>query len=242
MAGGYIKLDRRVLQSAVADDMELLGRWVWILASVNWKTRQLLNGITLKPGQMLTSMDRLALAWKCSKTSAFRGTQKMKKLNMIVTESGTLGTVITVCNWGTYQREDKSSGTKVERERNESGTRRGTKVEQEEEGKKGRRKEGQKGNSSRAAYRHAPGDFELASWMLSRLQEINPNHKLPNLARWANDIRLMREIDGKTLDEIEQLFAWANHDDFWQANIASSPSSFERRTALPSSASNGINS
>lgn len=141
-SGGYIRVDRRILQSAVSSDMELLGRWVWILASVNWKSRQMIDGSMLEPGQMITSMERLANAWGCSKSSAFRGTQKMKKLGMIRTESGTLGTVVTVCNWRTYQNDQKKGGTPAARERNDPGTRRGTRAEQEEKGKKGKREKG----------------------------------------------------------------------------------------------------
>jgi hypothetical protein len=48
---------------------------------------------------------------------------------------------------------------------------------------------------------------------------LNPKHKEPNFEKWANTIRLMVERDGRTHEEISDLFKWANNDPFWQANI-----------------------
>ena len=48
---------------------------------------------------------------------------------------------------------------------------------------------------------------------------VNPTAKAPNWAQWANDIRLMREQDGRTHHDICSLFKWANLDPFWSANV-----------------------
>ncbi|HEY1600635.1 MAG TPA: hypothetical protein VGG64_13590 [Pirellulales bacterium] len=53
------------------------------------------------------------------------------------------------------------------------------------------------------------------------IQERNPGHKSPDLAKWANSIRLTRERDGKTHDEIRSLFDFASKHDFWFKNILS---------------------
>lgn len=62
-------------------------------------------------------------------------------------------------------------------------------------------------------------DFTLAQFIFARIQDLNPANKLPNFETWANDIRLMRERDQRTHDEIKALFTWANNDEFWQTNI-----------------------
>ncbi len=64
-------------------------------------------------------------------------------------------------------------------------------------------------------------DRAVAEWMLDLIRKLNPAHKKPNLDRWANTIRLMRERDGKTPEDIRAVFAWANADSFWQSNILS---------------------
>lgn len=64
-------------------------------------------------------------------------------------------------------------------------------------------------------------DLKLAEWMEGRVHMIAPSTKKANLETWANTIRLMREVDGRTLQEIGGLFDWANKDSFWCSNILS---------------------
>lgn len=60
----------------------------------------------------------------------------------------------------------------------------------------------------------------LASRICEAAQEVSPSCR-PNLKAWANDLRLMRERDGRSLEEIEAMFRWANTDPFWRPNILS---------------------
>jgi len=67
----------------------------------------------------------------------------------------------------------------------------------------------------------AAEDSELARFIWDAVRRMQPSRKPPNLDKWANDIRRMRETDKRTPDEIRQVFLWANADDFWQTNILS---------------------
>lgn len=62
-------------------------------------------------------------------------------------------------------------------------------------------------------------DLRCAQWLFSEVQRIAPSAKQPTWASWANDIRLMRERDGRTHKEIAALFRWACEDSFWQGNV-----------------------
>ena len=58
-----------------------------------------------------------------------------------------------------------------------------------------------------------PDDLICARWLASRRAKAYtdkelPPPKEPNLAGWANDVRLMRTADGRTHSEICHLFAW----------------------------------
>lgn len=64
-------------------------------------------------------------------------------------------------------------------------------------------------------------DLRCAEWMLTLRNITKPSLKKPNMAGWANDIRLMRELDGRTHKEICELFRWACKDSFWYKNILS---------------------
>ena len=64
-------------------------------------------------------------------------------------------------------------------------------------------------------------DLKCAKWMLNKIREIRPKFRQPNLSNWAVEIRLMRERDKRTYNEIYQVFSWANNHPFWRINILS---------------------
>ncbi len=64
-------------------------------------------------------------------------------------------------------------------------------------------------------------DMKFALWMVKTLRDRLPDLKEPSLPKWANCIRLIREVDGKTHKQMSQLFLWAQRDDFWYSNIMS---------------------
>lgn len=66
-----------------------------------------------------------------------------------------------------------------------------------------------------------PEDHKAATWMFDLVRKVNPTARQMNPDVWANEIRLMREIDGRTHTEICALFLWAKKDSFWCVNIQS---------------------
>ena len=76
--------------------------------------------------------------------------------------------------------------------------------------------------------KYSDDDFSLAEWMFGKIKELYPNHKKPNLEKWANEIRLICEIDKQPHNEIRTLFTFANKHDFWRKNILS-PASLRKQ-------------
>nr|WP_213993881.1 replication protein [Sodalis sp. dw_96] len=64
-------------------------------------------------------------------------------------------------------------------------------------------------------------DLKTAKFIFGRVLIINSTVKDPNWPDWANEVRLMREIDGRTLSEICSLYDWASRHYFWKSNILS---------------------
>ena len=64
-----------------------------------------------------------------------------------------------------------------------------------------------------------PEDERCARWLYGTLLRNFPEEKQPNYTTWANDIRVMRERDGRTRKEICALFLWAHQDSFWWQNV-----------------------
>ncbi len=71
--------------------------------------------------------------------------------------------------------------------------------------------------------RFSDDDRGLAQEMFSLIQELIPNSKEPDLDKWANEFRLMRERDGtdRTVDGIRDLMRWALGHSFWKSNVLS---------------------
>jgi hypothetical protein len=64
-------------------------------------------------------------------------------------------------------------------------------------------------------------DLEIAKWISSRVKLINPTCKDPDLTSWSNTVRLMRQIDNRSHQDICALYDWASKHHFWQTNILS---------------------
>lgn len=64
-------------------------------------------------------------------------------------------------------------------------------------------------------------NFKLAQLLLSKIEEQNPDHKKPDLQKWANDIRLMHEQDKRSYDKIQKMIDWSQNNDFWSGNVLS---------------------
>jgi hypothetical protein len=82
--------------------------------------------------------------------------------------------------------------------------------------------EGESGTDERRKKRRGTEEDEKAArWMFGLVLTVNSTAKAPNFEIWADEIRLMREIDKRTHKEICALFQWAKRDAFWAPNIQS---------------------
>lgn len=66
-------------------------------------------------------------------------------------------------------------------------------------------------------------DLDLATWMWDQLAEQLGQDKPrePNLCRWANTVRLMRDQDKRDPRHIRMLYEWCRQHEFWSANVQS---------------------
>jgi hypothetical protein len=69
--------------------------------------------------------------------------------------------------------------------------------------------------------KYVEGDLELATLLRDKILENTPTFKEPNIEKWAEQVRLMRERDGRTYEQIKFLIDWSQKNNFWQANILS---------------------
>ena len=64
-------------------------------------------------------------------------------------------------------------------------------------------------------------DLETAYFIFDKIRVLNPQQVTPDFHGWADVVRKMRMIDGRSDADIRSLFSWANRDSFWRTNILS---------------------
>lgn len=64
-------------------------------------------------------------------------------------------------------------------------------------------------------------DLKTSQWISTRVKMINPTCKAPDMTSWSNTVRLMRQIDNRSHQDICALYDWASKHHFWQTNILS---------------------
>lgn len=63
--------------------------------------------------------------------------------------------------------------------------------------------------------------FLLADFFYRQILKNDPEHKKPNLQRWADVIRKILELDGRDRVEVKQIIKFVQNDDFEMVNVLS---------------------
>ena len=216
---GWVKLHRDITDNFLwsGEPFSKGQAWVDLILHANFTDNKIqIKGqvVNLKRGQQARSVLTLVKDWKWSKGKVLRFLETLKNERMIEVEAGHLTSVITICNYEVFQAGDTPDGTPNS---TPDGTAGGTHAVQQAV----HSKEGNKEKNVKKVNKYTADDLKAAEWIYSKLLIVNPEHKRPNMDSWANTIRLMRERDSRTHEDICKVFAWANSDSFWSANILS---------------------
>lgn len=117
MSKGYIKLHRQITDCWIWFDDDKFSKaqaWIDLLMMANHKDVKLpFNGkiIVIKRGQFITSIRKLAERWKWSKDKTAKFLDLLQSDEMLVRESDTKRTLITIVNYELFQGEDGSERT-----------------------------------------------------------------------------------------------------------------------------------
>ena len=111
---GWIKIYREIAQHWIYQDAEKFKWWIDLLfmaAHEDYKT--LINGnlISLKRGQLSVSLSFLASRWGRSKEKVLNFLKLLESDNMITRNSDRKSTIITICNYESYQDVSEQSPT-----------------------------------------------------------------------------------------------------------------------------------
>ncbi|WP_345686647.1 hypothetical protein [Novipirellula caenicola] len=199
-------------------DEGLFHTYVMLMLSVNWKSAKF-KGRIIQPGQMVFAWRELPerlrgpMAKPQSVTTLRKRIDSLAAFGVVSVESTPRYTLLTILDWENQQssvsNSDTVTGVSVSNFDTVADTIANTDRRRVKKGKK----------TSESKLRFDDSDLDFARWMLTKIKDVAPRTKEPNLNNWADTIRLMREQDSLTLDEIREVFGWANADRFWSANI-----------------------
>lgn len=107
MQGGWIKINREIVNHWLWQDAERLKWWLDLLFLANWDEKKVLHDshlFTLKRGQIIASVAFLCERWEKSNKTVIKYLQMLESEEMIKREVVHRQTpIITICNYELYQ-------------------------------------------------------------------------------------------------------------------------------------------
>lgn len=103
---GWIKLDRAITEHWIFSDAEKFRAWVDLLLMANHEENKFLTKdglVTIKRGQLLTSIGKLAIRWNWSKDRVYRFLDLLETEHMLQRKSNRFSTLLTIENYGKFQ-------------------------------------------------------------------------------------------------------------------------------------------
>jgi hypothetical protein len=117
---GRFVVDREVFDEPLLRDAECFRAWMWLVSEAAWEPRRqpVSNGrataiIELQRGQLTHSLTYMARAWNVSVKRVRTILGRFETGSLIGTQTGTLQTVITICNYDASQDIAGAKGTQT---------------------------------------------------------------------------------------------------------------------------------
>ncbi|KXZ15320.1 Replication protein O [Bacillus nakamurai] len=223
---GWIKLHRSVQDHWIYQEKRKFSKyeaWLDLLMMASHKDNKFVLGnelYDLKRGEFISSIRKLGERWSWSNTKVTQFLDLLKKDEMIDFKKDTKKTLITIVNYGVYHDSDEEKKTVIEHKND-------TKATQKHTIKNDKNVKNEK-NIKPSRLKYEICDMENAEYLFKEIQNNNPDAKKPNLEKWANEFRLIRERDKRTDQQIKYLINWSQQDSFWKTNILS-PASLRKQ-------------
>ncbi len=122
---GWIKLHRKLKDSLVFDNPDLLKVWIWCLlkATHDDYTQMIgLQEVELKKGQFIFGRKVAANELKMSESKTYRLIKKLEKMQNLNIKANNKFSVITIENWEIYQSDNNNNEQQSEQQMNNKRT------------------------------------------------------------------------------------------------------------------------
>ena len=172
------------------------------------------------PGQFVTSLE--SIAHKCGKGITIQNIRtalkRFEKYDFLTNESTNKNRLITIVNWGLYQGSEEEPNKQDNKQltSNQQATNKQLTTNKNVENVEN------VNNNSRQKFKYEPSDMQLAELLLNCIIDNGEkSSKKTNLEKWANEMRLIRERDKKTHEQIKKSIEWSQNHSFWKTVILS---------------------
>ena len=211
---GYIALWRKSLESGVFQNEGLWKLWCLCLMKANHKAcwlpvEGMVEPIQLFPGQFITGRFSLHKEYykkrkRGQKTplTLWRWLQILEKVGNLNIKTNNKYSIITIVNWDSYQNNKQQNEQQNEQQANNKRT---TSEQQANTNNNVDNVKNEKEVSDSIEYR-------LANYLLNFILKRNPNHKKPNIQKWAKHIDLMLRIDKRKVEDVKAVIEWCQND------------------------------
>lgn len=122
--GGWVKLHRKLLEWEWYGDAHMVHLLVHLLLTATHEDRKY-KGLTIKRGQLVTTIKELAEALGASETSTRRRMKRLKSGGFLTIKVAHNRTTITICNYDSYQMDKKESGGRTAEAHNNRNNKKG---------------------------------------------------------------------------------------------------------------------
>ena len=117
---GYIKLYRQIMKWEWYDDANTFRLFIHLLLKANYEDAQW-RGLTIKRGQLFTSIGHLSHELKISDKAVRIALDKLIKTKEVASKGASKGTMITICKYDSYQSSFNTEGQTDGQTRGERG-------------------------------------------------------------------------------------------------------------------------
>lgn len=114
MDKGWIKLSRQIQDHWIWNDPEKLKAWIDLILMANHESKkvEMRDGlITIRRGQFVTSIEKLAKRWGWSKNRVYRFLALLESDHMVQRKANAYRTTITIENYSKFQDRQNGNGT-----------------------------------------------------------------------------------------------------------------------------------
>lgn len=235
---GYFLIHRQIFESWVFADEKALKIWIWLIGKARHKPGFVplkigKGAITVKldRGQLIFGRNKAAETLFLNGSLIYRKLQKFEEDGMIKIEANNQYSVITICNYESYQAPGGIERTSSEQQANKQRTsseqqantnNKDNKDKNDKNDKKGKEKPAKKSNSIESLKSEYPEQFAI----LKELKPFFPVSVLKSLTNndirnWLDALDKLNKIDGYDNETIKKVIKFGRQDDFWQQNVFS---------------------